>query len=310
MMGPRLVSLFGYMKAAMGVSIREIKEFSRDVLAVRFSDSSVQNAVFQVSDAISPVYDEIRRALPDQKALNIDETGWKEQGSRHWVWVFCNACLAVFVISKSRGCAVLEDVLGKNFLGALTSDFFSAYVKYASPKQQFCLAHLIRDMKFLTTLPSPEAKAFGIKLLAFMRRVFKLWHRRHELSDTEWKKKSSRFVRDFDRYLCTQRFEKRSPARTLKRRLLRHSRSLWRFLDEPSLYEPTNNHAERTIRHLVRLRRISQGSRGSNGSRWTERAASVLATARLQKKNAWNVFLDAVNARYFGHLPPSLAYVQ
>ena len=53
-----------------------------------------------------------------------------------------------------KGSAVLRRVLGDPFEGALISDFYSAYVCYANARQQFCLAHLIRDIKFLTTLPA------------------------------------------------------------------------------------------------------------------------------------------------------------
>jgi len=46
--------------------------------------------------------------------------------------------------------------LGKAYSGTIVSDFFSAYVKYANRLQQFCLAHLIRDIKCLATLPEPH----------------------------------------------------------------------------------------------------------------------------------------------------------
>ena len=87
-------------------------------------------------EALKPVYEELSQAIPEQKSLNVDETGGKENGKRQRVWLFCNNLMAYFVVLKSRGCQVLYDVLGENFLGALTSDFYSAYVKYASPKQQ------------------------------------------------------------------------------------------------------------------------------------------------------------------------------
>ena len=67
---------------------------------------------------------------------------------------------------------VLEEVLGKTYGGTIVSDFFSAYVKYANSLQQFCLAHLIRDIKFLTTLPTEIDKRFGQRLLIEFKRLF------------------------------------------------------------------------------------------------------------------------------------------
>ena len=306
LLGPRIISLFGYMKAAMGVSISELAEFSRDVLKLDICRGAVQNAIFQVSDALKPAYEELAQAVPAQKALHIDETGWKENGKRQWVWLFCNQVIAFFVISKSRGCQVLKEILGENFLGALTSDFFSAYTKYASPKQQFCLAHLIRELKFLITLPAEEPKRFGRRLLVYMRRLFKLWHARREYPPDLWNKKTARFKRDLQRYLFSQRFQKGTDAHRIQRRFIKHWSALFRFLEQPELYEPTNNRAERTLRPLVRLRRISQGSRGKTGSEWTARAASIVATCRIQKRSLWMFFQSAVYANAFADLPPSL----
>lgn len=294
------------MKAAMGVSISEIAEFSTDVLKLTISRGGVQKAIFRVSDALKPAYEGLSRAIPDQTSLNIDETGWKENGKRQWVWLFCNNIIAFFVISKSRSCQVLYEVLGENFLGALTSDFYSAYVKYGSPKQQYCLAHLIREIKFLTTLPDPHSKQFGLKLLAFMRRLFKLWHGKEEFTQEQWKKKATRFKSDLNRYLFSLRFTKGTDSNRIQRRFIKHWEAIFRFLEFPEIYEPTNNHAERTLRPLVRLRRISQGSRGTDGSNWTVRAASVLATARIQKISPWEVFLKTVNAKYFNSPQPAL----
>jgi len=306
LMDPRLLSLFGYMKAAMGVSISELREFSHEILKLNISRSTVQSALFRVSDALLPAYEELAKAIPEQPALNIDETGWKQNGKRQWVWLFCNKLIAFFVISKSRGCQVLKDVLGENFLGTLTSDFYCAYVSYASPKQQFCLAHLIRDIKFLTTLPDETSKKFGLRLLSYMKRLFKLWHSRKTLTPEQWNKKSRRFKACLRQFLFSQKFNKKTDAHRIQRRLIKHWTATFRFLEDPVLYEPTNNHAERTLRPVVRLRRISQGSRGQAGSDWTQRAASVLATCRLQKKSVWNFFLNAVNANQFGTLTPSL----
>lgn len=306
LLGPRLITLYGYMKAAMGTSISEIAEFSTDVLKLKISRGAVQKCIFRVSEALKPAYEELTKTIPLQKSLNVDETGWKLNGQNQWVWLFCNDLMAYFVISKSRGCQVLYDVLGENFLGALTSDFYSAYVKYASPKQQFCLAHLIRDVKFLTTLEDINSKQFGIKLLGYMTRLFKLWHNKKSMTQAEWKKKTKRFKSDLNRYLYSYKFERKTDVSRIQRRFIKHWKSIFRFLDDPELYQPTNNLAERTIRPLVRLRRISQGSRGTAGSNWTARAASILATARIQKISSWNFFNDSVNAMYFNYTQPNI----
>lgn len=66
------------------------------------------------------------------------------------------ALFTLFKIDRRRSAAVLVEVLGTEFNGVLGCDYFSAYRRYqreCGVVVQFCLAHLIRDVKYLTTLP-------------------------------------------------------------------------------------------------------------------------------------------------------------
>jgi transposase len=304
--GPKLLTLCGYMKSTMGVSVSELRQFFTEVLNLPVARSTIQNAIFRVSDALAPCHEEVLQALPAQEHLNVDETGWKENGQRQWVWLFCTAFIACFTIRASRGCQVLKDVLGEVFQGAITSDFYSAYVSYATALQQFCLAHLIRELKFLTTLPHEETKIFGDKLLSYMRRLFTLWHNRQNFTPEQFQKRVSLFENTLRNYLFAQKFEKGSDSRRIQLRMVKHWDSLFRFLKQPDLFEPTNNAAERDLRHLVRLRRISQGSRGRLGQLWTARAATVVISCRKQRRNPWQFIQHAVSAHFFNSQPPSL----
>jgi hypothetical protein len=105
----------------------------------------------RVNEALTTPYEELKEHIPTEPVLNIDETGWKDKGIKYWAWVLCTPLVSFFWIAKSRSCKVLEEILGETYDGTIVSDFFGAYIKYANKLQQFCLAHLIRDIKFLTT---------------------------------------------------------------------------------------------------------------------------------------------------------------
>ena len=47
---------------------------------------------------------------------------------------------------------------------------------------QFCLAHLIRDVKFLTTLPDARDRAYGERLREALRELFEVIHRREDVT--------------------------------------------------------------------------------------------------------------------------------
>ena len=80
---------------------------------------------------------------------------------------------------------MLFDILGQNFQGSLGADFWGAYRKYArhcGVLIQFCLAHLIREVKYLCEFPDPSVQRYGQALLAGLKELFDALHRRAELS--------------------------------------------------------------------------------------------------------------------------------
>src|SRR4051794_30740768 len=68
------------------------------------------------------------------------------------------------------------------------------------------------------------------------------------------------------------------------RNLLAGEEHLWTFLQVRGI-EPTNNTAERALRHAVLWRKSSGGTASEWGSRFVERVLSVVATCRQQGRN-------------------------
>jgi len=94
-------------------------------------------------------------------------------------------------------------------------------------------------------------------------------------------------------------------ALTLKKRLIKHWDSLFTFVDCEQC-EPTNNLAEQNLRHTIRIRRQTQGTKSIWGREWIARSMSVLETCKKQNKNVWIFFNQTVNAYYFNTNTPSL----
>jgi transposase len=301
--GPRLQSLVVYMKAALHGSYTTLEEFMAEVFKLQVSRSGLANQIKTISPALEVPYQELQDALADQPSLHIDETGHKDNGHRYWIWAFCTKLFGFFTVEASRGSQVLKKVLGETFKGTLVSDFFSAYVKYASSLQQFCLAHLIRDVKFLTTLPDPANQQFGIRLLRQFKRLFYFWHLRHTMPQGKYSQAISVIVRNLRALVSEKQLPRKS--QNIANRLDKHWSSYLRFLADPSI-APTNNLAEQTIRTVVIDRKITQGTRSEWGRRWSERIWTVLATCRKQKRSSWKFIQNCVLAQRLGTPYPSL----
>jgi len=182
----RITATVAYMSNVCHASFSTIRKFFRDVVGETISRGYLSKVIQKVSQALERPYEELLDRLPFEPVINVDETGHKENGDKFWTWVFKAELYVLFKIDKSRGSKVLIDVLGEEFDGVLGTDYFSAYRKYMrvfNVSIQFCIAHLIRDLKFLTGLPDVETRAYGKKLLDAVRDMFRIIHQREEMDE-------------------------------------------------------------------------------------------------------------------------------
>jgi transposase len=307
LLGPRLTTLVAYLKGVCHASYTTIRKFLRDVVGVKVSRSYLAKLIAKVSRSLADCYGELFDRLPGQAALNIDETGHPENRQRLWTWCFRAQLFTLFHIDKSRGSEVLIKALGTEFNGVLGCDYFSAYRKYMRKfgvRVQFCMAHLIRDVKFLLTLPSAADRAYGRQLRDMLRELFAVIHRREQMSKADFRSALETARR---RVLgaATTDVPATKHARNLAERFRKHGNAYFRFITTPGI-GPTNNLAEQAIRFVVIDRRITQGTRSENGRRWCERIWTVIATCAQQGREVFQFILDSVEAHLSSGLPPSL----
>ena len=185
LVGPRLTTVIAYLKGVCHASYSTIRKFVRDVVGLTISRGQLANIIAKVSQALEQPYEELLASLPDEERLNVDETGHKQNRLRQWIWCFRADLYTLFKIDPTRSADVLIEVLGEEFNGVLGCDYFSAYRRYLREFDvtlQFCLAHLIRDVKFLTTLPDARNQTYGTRLREALRALFGVIHRREQLT--------------------------------------------------------------------------------------------------------------------------------
>jgi transposase len=305
--GPRLTTVIAYLKGACHASYSTIRKFVRDVIGLTISRGQLAKIIGKVSRALERPYEELLGDLPGQAVLNVDETGHKRGGQQYWTWCFRAGLYTLFKIDPTRSGDVLIGVLGEEFDGVLGCDYFSAYRRYHREfgvVLQFCLAHLIRDVKYLTTLPDARDRAYGEALRESLRDLFAVIHRRDEWTGAEFRRRLEA-ARDRVLWRGTWDVPATRAATNLARRLEAHGASYFRFITEPGI-EPTNNLAEQAIRFVVIDRRITQGTRGERGNRWCERIRTVMATCRQQGRSVFAYLEAAVTAWFAGEEAPSL----
>ena len=309
LIGPRLTALAAYQKGACHMSYTLIQRFLNDVFGFPVSTGELAKVIRKASAALAESYGALQTQLPDQPILNIDETGHPECGHKLWTWGFHapgENGFTWFHIDPSRSSQVLKDFLGETFAGIIGCDYHSAYRKFlreTDARLQFCWAHLIRDVKFLVTLPDPSTKRYGERVLGAMKALFRTWHRRRETSAIGWQRAAERARRQV--LDAARRAPHRTEAQNIAARFRDHATYYFLFLTVPGL-EPTNNAMERGFRHLVADRKLTQGTRGAIGRRWCERIWTVLATCAQQKRSAFEFIYRSILADFHAQSPPML----
>jgi transposase len=307
LVGPRLTALIAYLKGFCHASFATIRKFLRDVAQVSISRGLLAKVIGKVSAALEESYRQLLQSLAEQRYLNIDETGHKDRGQRMWTWCFRASLYTLFKIDPHRSAEVLFEVLGREFEGVIGCDFFSAYRRYMREcglHLQFCLAHLIRDVKFLLTLPDKSENAYGERLRQALKGLFGVIHQRQKLSETEFQRRLQAAREEVLRQ-GTQNVPGGRHSQTMAKRWQQYGQSYFVFITTPGI-EPTNNLAEQAIRFVVIDRLITQGTRGEKGQRFCERIWTVIATCAQQGRSVFDYLCKAVEAHFTGEQGPTL----
>jgi transposase len=309
LVGPRLSALIAYQKGACHMSYRVIQTFLADVLQLDLSTGQLVKIVGKASAALLPCYQQLQSVLPTCTMVNIDETGHPENGKKLWTWGFHAPGpegFTLFHIDPARSSDVLKEFLGETFAGVVGCDYHSAYRKFLhdiEANMQFCWAHLIRDVKFLTTLSDRVTRRFGEKLLVSIKRLFRVWHQRDEMLPDRWERAAERVKREVLK--VARRPPRRNEAQNIADRFRKHGDHYFRFLETNGI-EPTNNAMEQRFRFVVIDRKITQGTRGEAGRRWCARIWTVLATCAQQRRSAFAFLHGSIVAYLRSDVPPCL----
>ena len=305
--GPRLTAHVAWLKTRGHLSYSTLQEYLADVCGLAVSRGFLDKIVQKAARGLRPVWEALREALPDEPRLHVDETGHPEKRQRLWTWVFRARLFSLFLIADSRGAKVLERTLGRAFPGILCADYFSAYRKYLGEHNvlvQFCLAHFIRDARFLAELPDPVTRRYGQKVVRRLRQLFRVLHWRARYATAETFQRALERARDRLRETVL-RAPARREAQNLAERFRQHGSAYLRFVTTPGL-EPTNNLAEQALRFVVLDRRVTQGTRSLNGRTARETLWTIAATCRQQGRSLYRYLVEAISAYFAQQSLPSL----
>ena len=304
--GPRLAAMLAVCTAKYRLSKRAVRELLSDFLGVELALGSVSNVERQVSAALAPAVEEARAYVRAAEVVHADETSWRENKTKAWLWVAATPLVSVFLIASSRGSKIAKELLGEAFAGTLVTDRWAGYAWVAKALRQLCWAHLRRDFQSWVDGGGVGAE-LGRSLLAETKRMFKWWHKVRDgtLTREAFQKKMRSLQISVGGLLTDASMCRNRRVRGMAKQMLKLEVALWTFVDTAGV-EPTNNFGERTIRHAVLLRKGSFGTDSAEGSRFVERMLTTVATLRQQRRNVLEFITEACKATLKNQKAPSL----
>lgn len=302
--GNRVLVLSAWQHYAAGNTLSQVTDLFDHHLHLQLSETALLGMWHRLADVLRPWYEQIQEQALNAAVLHGDESGWRVNGKTHWLWCFCSREATWYMIDRSRGREALNKFFLREFEGTLVSDFWGAYNAVVCSQGQKCLGHLLRELKHTEKYKSPGADwpPFRKKLKRLLRDGIRLRGRHGELAEQSYASRRDRLHTRLDALIETEWECKH--ARRLVKRLKRHRRELFTFVDHWEV-PPDNNGGERAIRPAVIMRKNSYGNRSDRGAETQAILMSVFRTLNQRGHQPLDTLLQAL-ATYLttGQLPP------
>ena len=278
--GLNLMLLVMYLRLGLRLPGNKVCEFLLTIYNLTMSEGEVVHILKQLVIAFGPHYAQLENMVKIARVKHTDSTSWRVNGKNYFAWVFIAAGVVLYKIRKRNNSRVPLSVFGTKQKGmTLVIDRHSALRALAEKAHfllQLCWAHILADSKDLAKYFGAEGRYVHQKL----KDIFAL------AASFEGKGKPEHVdALKAEILALTLRHYKHTTIRRFVENLWKRDiESLFRFVTDPEV-NPTNNLSERELRHLVIIRKISNGSRSTRGANATAMLLSVIQTLRMNKKN-------------------------
>ena len=282
MLGPDAVALATQLSKELGLSPAKISQLFGEQFGISITPGGVVGAIARQARVLEPTYAALCAGMRASPVVAPDETGWRVDGSKAWLWAFVGEGVSVYRIAAGRGYEQAVEVLGAEFSGTLERDGWAPYRRFGGASHQSCLAHLLRRCREMIA----DSIAGQARIPHALRRILEdaLALRAERERGTIDAAQLALRVGELE--MRAEQLLERNPTHRPNQRLLRHltaeRRHLFTFLTHDGV-EATNWRAEQAIRPAVVNRKKWGGNRSRRGARAQEVAMSVIRTARQQE---------------------------
>lgn len=288
------------MRVCYRLPLRQITRLFLQLPGLKISPGAIVKQIKRCAKWLGKQYHRLKWAIRAAGVVHADETGWRTNGKNGYLWTLTTADHTLFHVDRSRSARVIADLLGEMFGKngqTLVSDFYGVYDQFDGPQQK-CLTHLLRELRdSIAKRPELAGHLLFTRCKRLIQDMLRLKKRRKKLKAADYWRRVERLEQRLGN-LAAQRYEDPDADRICKR-LNKYQSKLTTFLHKKEV-DGTNNAAERALRPAVVMRKITGGSRSSEGARAWSILASVMRTAEQQGKDVLDSIKQLLKAEWSG----------
>lgn len=279
--GPNVQAAVGYLSTMQHLPFKRLTQAMDFFFGIRMSQGSVQNILQRMRKKSWKGYQLIRHQVETSPVVGADETGVSVNGKRYWVWVFQSEAASYILQDMSRGKGVIDKHFPKGLGNSvLVTDRLLSYFSMNVAHHQVCLAHLLRELKYLAELDPDED--WAVRMLKLLRDSIALKNK-GDTPPQQWEP----IEEEINRMLQEEIKSGKPEYLSFQKGVRKHKDYLLTFLKHKQV-PFDNNASERAIRPVKIKMKVSGGFRTEQGGEAFCQLHSIVQTAR---KNGLNPFL-------------------
>ena len=124
--GPYLQAVLATLAGAHRLSTRPIPQLTGDLFGLSIATGRISKLERQSAQAWDAPDNELAAAAHHAEVVNGDETSWRQERGKAWLWATVTAMTTVFTIARRRSAEVAKAVLGTQDGPIAVTDRFGA----------------------------------------------------------------------------------------------------------------------------------------------------------------------------------------
>ena len=275
--GKSVQALVVYYNIVQCIPYERLQSMLKSVYGIEMSQGTISNIIQVAKKKAEPVVAMIKDFISKSPVVGFDESGCYCNKRLDWSWIAQTTYYTLVFRASGRGGKVLEEMFG-DALSNMTAvtDRHSAYFALNFLSHQICLAHILRELNYLSEVDTKQQWSKEVADLLKEAMQFRKENPKTSIDTSPWLEKLDKLLqKNLDR-LC-------DGFRRLKNGLIKCRDYIFKFLENPAI-PPDNNASERGFRKLKVKQKVCGAFRSDSGADAYFVLHSIMDTAHKNKQ--------------------------